>query len=148
MRPWLRRSLIVTAALLLLLIGAAVWLVLSFDGERLKRTGIEWVRTHHERELSIAGPVALQLWPQPAVTVQDVRLSEPGQPGQSFATIEKAALTVRLEPLLARREIEIESMSAKGVRLTVRRGADGRRNIDDLLATPRAAASRASADRW
>ncbi len=134
MRPWLRRSLIVTAALLLLLIGAAVWLVLSFDGERLKRTGIEWVRTHHERELSIAGPVALQLWPQPAVTVQDVRLSEPGQPGQSFATIEKAALTVRLEPLLARREIEIESMSAKGVRLTVRRGADGRRNIDDLLA--------------
>ena len=134
MRPWLRRSLIVTAALLLLLIGAAVWLVLSFDGERLKRTAIEWVRTHHARELSIAGPVALQLWPQPAVTVQDVRLSESGQPGQSFATIEKAAMTVRLEPLLARREIEIESMAAKGVRLNVRRGADGRRNIDDLLA--------------
>jgi AsmA protein len=133
MRPWLRRSLTVTAALLLLVISAAVWLVLSFDGERLKRAAIDWVRTQSARELSIDGPVALQLWPQPAVTVQGVRLSESGQPGQSFATIEKAALTVRLEPLLARREVEIESVAAKGVRLNVRRGADGRRNIDDLL---------------
>jgi AsmA protein len=133
MRPWLRRSLTVAAALLLLVISAVVWLVLSFDGERLKRAAIDWVRTHSARELTMDGPVTLQLWPQPAVTVQGVRLSEPGQPGQSFATIEKAALSVRLEPLLARREIEIESMAAKGVRVNVRRGADGRRNIDDLL---------------
>lgn len=135
MRPWLRRSLTVTAVLLFLVISAAVWLVLSFDGERLKRAAIDWVRTHGARELSIDGPVALQLWPQPAVTVRGARLSESGQPDQSFATIEEAALTVRLEPLLARREIEIESMAAKGVRLNVRRGADGRRNIDDLLAS-------------
>ena len=73
------------------------------------------MQAHHARELAFDGPVTLQLWPQPAVTVQGVRLSEPGQPGQRFAAIEAAALTLRLEPLLARREIEIDRVSAKGV---------------------------------
>ena len=134
MRPWLRRSLILAAALLLLLIGAALWLAASFDGERVKRAAIDWMRTHHARELAFDGPITLRFWPQLALTAQGVRLSEPGQPQQSFATIEEAALALRLEPLLARREIEIDRVMAKGVRLSYRRGADGRRNIDDLLA--------------
>ena len=134
MRPWLRRSLYVFGTVLLLLTGAAVWLALSFDGERIQRAAIDWMRANHARELTFDGPVTLQLWPHPAVAVHGVRLSESGQPEQSFATIEEAALSVRLEPLLARREVEIDSVVAKGVRLSIRRGADGRRNIDDLLA--------------
>ncbi len=122
------------ATLLLLLVGVAVWLALSFDGERFKRAAIDWMYANHARELTFDGPITLQLWPQPAVAVHGVRLSESGQPRQNFATIEEAALSVRLEPLLARREIEIDSVTAKGVRLSVRRGADGRSNIDDLLA--------------
>ena len=43
------------------------------------------------------------------MTVQGVRLSEPGQPRQPFAAIERAALSLRLEPLLSRREIEVEA---------------------------------------
>jgi len=133
MRPWLRRSLYVLAAMLALVIGMAVWLVRSFDTERFKRIAIEWMHTHHARELAFDGPVTLQLWPQPALTVQGVRLSEPGQPAQRFAAIDKAALTLHMEPLLKRREIEIDRISASGLQMVLRRDAEGRRNIDDLL---------------
>jgi len=134
MRLSWRRIVYAVSALLLLLACVATWLVLSFDSARFKTVAVEWMQAHHARELAFDGPVTLQLWPQPALAVQRVRLSEQGQPRQRFAAIEAAALTLRLEPLLARREIEIDSVSAKGVKLNFRRDANGRRNIDDLLA--------------
>jgi len=134
MQPWLRRSLYVLAVLALLLLAGAAWLVHSFDGERVKRLAIDWMQTHQGRQLAFDGPLTLQLWPQPAMAVQGVHLSEPGQPQQVFARIDHAALKLRLEPLLARREIEVERVSAGGVHLNYRRDADGHSNIDDLLA--------------
>ena len=134
MRTWWRRSLYVLAALTLLLVAGAVWLVHSFDGERVKRLASDWMQTHQGRELAFDGPLTLQLWPQPAVAVNGVRLSEPGLPRQPFARVEYAALTLRLEPLLRRREIEVERVTARGVHLAYRRDAEGRSNIDDLLA--------------
>jgi AsmA protein len=84
--------------------------------------------------LAFDGPIRLQLWPHPAVTAHGVSLSEAGHPEQRFAAIEEASLSLRLEPLLARREIEIDRIVATGVRATLRRDAEGRRNVDDLLA--------------
>ena len=133
MRPLWRRSLYVLAASLLLLAGVAAWLVLSFDAEYFKRAAIDWMRTHHARELAFDGPVTLQLWPQPAVAVRGVRLSEPGRPQQPFAAVEHAALSLRLQPLLSSREIEVDSVSARGVTLRFQRDAEGHSNIDDLL---------------
>ena len=133
MRPLWRRSLYVLVALLLLLAGVALWLIQGFDGERVKRVATDWMRTHHARELVFDGPVTLQLWPQPAVTVQRVRLSERGQPRKPFAAIDSAALSLRLRPLLAHGEIQVESVSARGVALRFARDADGQRNIDDLF---------------
>ena len=133
MRPLWRRSLYVLAALLMLLAGLSAWLLFSFDAGYFKRAASTWMQTHHARELAFDGPVTLQLWPQPAVAVQRVRLSERGRPQQVFAGIEHAALSLRLRPLLLEREIEVESVSARGVTLHFQRDADGQRNIDDLL---------------
>ena len=134
MRPWVRRLLYLLAAVLLLLAGIALWLVRGFDGERVKRAAIDWMQAQHARELVIEGPLTLQLWPQPAVTVRGLRLSEPGAPTQRFAAVEEASLTLQLEPLLARREIEVDRVVAKGVQVRLRRGADGKTNVADLLA--------------
>lgn len=80
MPSWLRRTLYVMAALLLLAAGLAWWVMRGFDGAQLQRVAIDWMRTHHDRELLFDGPAKLQLWPQPALTVQRVRLSERGRP--------------------------------------------------------------------
>ena len=116
--------MVLLAVLLVALAGLATWLLRSFDGERVKRSTIDWMQAEHGRELVIEGPLTLRLWPQPAVTVQGVRLSEPGQPGQRFATIEEASLTLRLEPLLARREIAVDRITAHGVKLRLRRALE------------------------
>ena len=134
MRPWLRYSLYILGAALLLLVVAAAWLRLSFDGERVKRLAADWMQVQHGRELIIEGPLTLQLWPQPALTLQGARLSEAGQPDQRFASIAEAALSLRLEPLWRKREFEIDSVSARGVQLQLRRVAKGHGNVDDLLA--------------
>ena len=135
MRPWLRRSLVALATLSLLLLGVGWWLARSVDSAHLQRVAIDWMQAKHARTLAFDGPMTLQLWPQPALSVQRVRLSEPGQPQQPFASIAEASLVLQLTPLLARREIEVERVAAKGVQLRFVRGADGRRNIDDLLKT-------------
>jgi AsmA protein len=148
MRPWGRRILVALAALLLVLAALATWMVRGFDGERVKRKAIDWMQAQHGRELVIDGPLTLQLWPQPAVTVQRVRLSEPGQPGQRFASIEEASLTLHLEPLLVRREIEVDRITAQGVRVSLRRDAEGRRNVADLMARAAGDGERRAAEPW
>ena len=125
----------------------AAWLVQGFDGERIARAAGDWMRTHHQRELVFDGPVRLQLWPQPAVAVQRVRLSERGQPDTTFATIDSASLSLYLQPLLARREIEVESVSARGVRLSFGAMPTGRAtSMTCWTASP--AVGRAAASRW
>lgn len=133
MRTWWRYLLIVLALLLLGLAGVAWWLVQGFDSERVKRIASDWMLTHQDRTLVFDGPVSLQLWPQPAVAVQRVRLSERGQPGKPFASIDSMSLSLHLQPLLQRREIEVESVSASGVTLRFTRDDLGARNVDDLL---------------
>lgn len=122
----LRRTLYLLAALLLLTGALALWLIRGFDGARVQRAAIDWMRIHHDRELAFDGPMRLQLWPQPAVTVQRVRLSERAQPGQAFASIDSASLSLRLRPLLSQREIQVESVAARGLSLRLQRDADGR----------------------
>ena len=133
MRAWWRHLLIVPALLLLGFAGVAWWLVQGFDSERVKRIASDWMLTHQDRTLVFDGPVRLQLWPQPAVAVQRVRLSERGRPDKNFATIDSAALSLHLQPLLLRREVQVESVSARGVALRFTRDDAGLRNVDDLL---------------
>ena len=127
-----------SAAMLLLVLAVATWLVLSFDASRHKQTAIDWVQARYQRELAIDGAVELQLLPHPAVALHGVRLSAAGQPQQPFASIDSAALSLRLWPLLTQREVQIVRLDAKGVRVQWQRDAEGRSNIDDLLrpATP------------
>ncbi|MGL6111331.1 MAG: AsmA family protein, partial [Rubrivivax sp.] len=132
MRPLWRRSLYGLATLALAA-GVALWVADSFDSQRLQRVASGWMLEQHQRELTFDGPVTLQLWPQPAVTLRRVRLSERGRPQQPFATVDSASLSLRLWPLLADREIEVDSVSARGVTLRFVRDAEGQRNIGDLI---------------
>jgi AsmA protein len=147
MPVWLRRGLIVLAALLLLLAGAAWWALRSFDAAHFQRSASEWMLAQHGRTLVFGGPTRLQLWPQPAVSVRDVRLSEPGQPQQDFVVVGSAALSLMLEPLLRAREFRIDSVSARNVSVRLRRDADGRRNFADLLERGAADSGRDAAPR-
>jgi len=134
----LRRIAIVIAALLLIVVLAAVWLVASFDPNRYKGVAIDWMKTHRQRTLAIDGPIELSVFPRVAVKLSAVKLSEANR-SDEFAAVDNAALSVALLPLL-HGELVVDRVEAKGVRVALLRDAKGKRNTDDLAGADGAAA--------
>lgn len=132
MPVWLRRSLIALAVLVALLIAAAAWLVASFDANRTKGLLIDWMRDNKQRTLAIDGPIGLSVFPRLELSLAGVRLSEHRR-ADEFLAIDKASLAVQVMPLLSK-QIAIDRVAADGVRVVYTRDAQGKRNIDDLLA--------------
>lgn len=130
MSPWIRRSLIGLAAVLLVLVAAAVVLVASFDAKRYQALAIDWMRDNRHRTLVIDGPLELSVFPRLALQASRLSLSEAGR-AERFAAVEHAALSVALLPLLQGR-LQVDRVEASGVQLVLRRDAQGRRNTDDL----------------
>lgn len=130
---WIRRAAIGLGALLLLLVAAAAVLVATFDANSYKGLAIDWMDKERQRTLAIDGPIELSVFPRLALKVSKLRLSEPERArGSEFASIDEAALSVQVLPLL-RKQLVIDRVSAKGVRAIYVREANGSRNIDDLL---------------
>lgn len=118
-----------TVALLAVL--AAV-LVASFDPNRYKQPAIDYLQSHYQRTLVLAGPITLHLFPRLEVGVEQVSLSEPNQPEVPFARLASVRLAVQVMPLL-RKQLVVDRVEAAGLALRYRRDEQGRRNFDDLL---------------
>ena len=144
MPVWLRRVLIAVAVLLVLLIAAAAWLVSSFDANRTKGLLIDWMRENKQRTLAIAGPIKLSVFPRLELSLAGVTLSEHRKPDE-FLAIDTASLAVQVLPLLSK-QIAIDRVAADGVRVVYTRDAQGKRNIDDLLAPSASAQPAPSTD--
>jgi AsmA protein len=132
MKPWIRKLLLALALLVLLFGAVLVWLVSTFDPNAYKGLAIDWMKTHRARTLAIDGPIKLSVFPRLAVQLSAVKLSEKGR-ADEFAALDEASLSVAVLPLL-RRQLVVDHVSARGLRLVYRRDAQGKTNIDDLLA--------------
>lgn len=138
--PWMRKLLIGAGVLVLLIAAALAYLVASFDPNAYKGLAVDWMKTHRNRTLAINGPIKLSVFPRLAVQVSGVTLSEKGR-ADEFAAIDEAALSVAVLPLL-RQQVEVERISARGVRMNFVRSDKGASNIDDMLASePKAEAA-------
>ena len=130
-KKWIRRLGLGFAALLLLLVAAAVFLITTFDANSYKAQAIDWMKAERQRVLAIDGPIELSVFPDLALRVSGVRLSERGGDAQ-FLAVDEASLSVRTMPLL-RGELVVDRVSARGVHVDYKRDASGVRNFDDLL---------------
>jgi AsmA protein len=131
---WIRRLLWSLLAVLVLLGIAAAVLIATFDANRYKGLAIDWMQKERQRTLTIDGPIELSVFPSVAVKLSGVKLSEHRR-ADEFASVQEAALSVRVMPLLSR-QLVIDKVSARGVKAVYTRNAKGERNIDDLLASP------------
>lgn len=137
MPVWLRRLLIALAALAVLAVAAVAVLLATFDANRYKGLLVDEVRARYQRTLAIDGPIGLAVFPRLEVTLRDVTLSEHQSPAR-FLSLKEAALSVQVLPLLRERRLAVGRVAARGLELSYTRDAQGRRNIDDLLAAPAA----------
>lgn len=131
--PWIRKLLIGAGVFVLLIAAVLTYLVATFDPNAYKGLAVDWMKTNRDRTLVISGPIKLSVFPRLAVQVSGVTLSEKGR-ADEFLSLKEAALSVKVLPLL-RQQVEVDRVSASGLRVNYQRGDKGSSNIDDLLAS-------------
>lgn len=116
------------AVLLLLILLVATVLVLVKPGD-YQQLLVDQVRERTGRELVLAEPLGLDLWPCCALAVTGASLSNPaGFPAGAVIEVDSARLGIRLAPLLTRRQLEIGMVTLDAPRLDLINRADGTDN--------------------
>ena len=122
----------VGALVVLLLIGGAMFAFL-FDPNDYRENIAEQVKKSTGRELLIEGNLSLKLFPWLAVEIGRSSLSNAEGFGDApFASFDAARLSVRLMPLLLRREIVVGAVNIDALNLQLAVNAQGVGNWDDL----------------
>jgi AsmA protein len=122
-------------ALAAIAVAAAVVLV---DGEFVKGKMVAAMQERN-RTLRIEGAPRVSLFPVLRLGLGRTSLSEPNSE-KNFATLESLEVAVRVMPLLSR-EVAVEALALKGLRLNVARARDGSFNFDDLAGPQQPAAA-------
>ena len=90
------------------------------------------------RDLIIAGPTTLSLWPRPAVSVKDVTLSSPPEMGaHPLLKVAEIEVAVKILPLLLH-DVSIDRLLLRRPQLDFRIDAKGRRSWDFASLDPHA----------
>jgi AsmA protein len=129
----------IIGVLVLLIIVAVIVLPLIIDPNDYKDEIAKAVREQTGRELTIAGDIDLSVFPWLGMDMGSTRLSNaPGFGDQPFAAVEAVQVRLKLLPLL-RKQIEMDTVVLKGLRLNLAKNEQGVTNWDDLTAaTPEA----------
>lgn len=136
----LKYLLFLLGGIVALVVVATVSFLLLFDANDFRDRIAEETRRATGRELVIEGDLDVTLFPWLAVSVGSTRLGNaPGFGDEPFASFEAARLSVRLLPLLLRREISVGTAELDALRLNLAVAANGRSNWDDLLEAGEAA---------
>ena len=126
------RILGIALGVLVALVAIGIGLLFAlFDGEKLKSELSRVVLEQKQRKLDIAGKVELSLWPEVALNLGRVSLSEPGGK-QEFAALDSARVAVAVLPLLSK-QVQVQRIEVAGLKATLVKHKDGTLNIADLV---------------
>lgn len=118
------------AVLVGLLVVAAGVLYALFDEAAIKRQLVDQVAAKTGRQLTIGGELGLSVWPDVAVRVGQLGLSEAD--GRSeFLKLSSARIAVAVMPLLSKR-LEARRIEIDGLTVNLVKHKDSSLNIDDL----------------
>jgi len=122
----------ILAALLLLIVAAVIVLPMVIDPNDYKDEIVKAVRDQTGRELVIAEPMDLSVFPWLGIAAGGVSLSNaPGFGDQPFASIGALQLKVKLLPLLSRK-VQVDTIVLRDLSLNMARNANGKSNWEDL----------------
>ena len=138
----LKPLLYFVAAVVGLLLVAGISVMLLFDPNDYREDIEAMVQKTTGRELNIDGELSISIFPWLAIEVGPTRLGNAAGFGeQPFASFEKARLSVRLLPMLLRRDVEVATASLDALQLNLAIDSKGRSNWQDLVDASNAAAA-------
>ena len=143
----MKKLLYLILGIVAIAVVAAVSLYFLFDPNDFRDRIAAEVRNETGRELVIEGELSVSLFPWLAINVGKTRLGNaPGFGDEPFAAFEEARLSVRLLPLLLRREVSVGVAELDGLSLNLAVDRRGRTNWDDLLESGAATAEEAETE--
>lgn len=110
----------------------ALYLYATFDGARLAAELTHFAKQRYQRVLKFDGPLELSMFPRLALHLPALSLSGKNGEGE-FIGVERATVSVRLLPLLAR-QVVVDQIEVDGLRMALQRGKDGKVSGADLFA--------------
>lgn len=132
----IKTLLLAIAGIVLLVVLAAGAVLLFFDPNDFREEIAAEVKKATGRELTIEGELSLDLFPWLAVEIGRTSLGNAAGFGDApFARFENASLSVRLLPLVFRRDIAVGTASIDSLQLNLAVDESGVTNWDDLAAT-------------
>ncbi len=122
----------IIVTLVVLVVAAAVALPMVVDPNDYKDEILAAVKKQTGRDLEIAEPLKLSVFPWLGVEAGGVTFGNaPGFGERPFAKVRKLGVRVKLMPLLSRR-LEVDTLVLEGARLNLQKNAKGVANWDDL----------------
>lgn len=120
-------------AFVALLVVAAIMFVLVFDPNDYKDKISAGVKDATGRDLVIEGELQLSLFPWLAIDIGKMELGNaPGFDETPFASFDSARLSVRLLPMLLRREVVVGTAALDSLRVNLQVRQDGTGNWEDF----------------
>lgn len=130
----MKKVLYLIIGVVAILVVASVSFYVLFDPNDFRDRISAEVQRATGREFVIEGDLELSLFPWLAIEVGKTRLGNaPGFGNEPFARFDSARLSVRLLPLLLRREVAVGVAELDGMHLNLAVDRNGRGNWEDLL---------------
>lgn len=129
MSLWLKILLGIAGAVAVVLLLLAALVTFILEPNDYRPLLVDAVQDATGREFAISGDLGLAVLPCCSVSVGPSRLGNPdGFEDADFARLEGASLSLKLWPLLTRRQLEIGVVTLEGLDVSLTRLADGRVN--------------------
>jgi uncharacterized protein involved in outer membrane biogenesis len=130
----MKKGIIITLSVLILLIGALIAIPFFFRGDILRL--IERQSSHYLRGQLSIGDMRMNMFenfPNLNVTLTDLCLSGTGEEGDTLLLVPRFEASVNLKSLIVGSEIVVRRVLLEDARLSLRVGANGNANWDILL---------------
>jgi AsmA protein len=126
----IRYGIYAIVGLLVLLAGAVIVFVMTFDPNKYKGQIEQLVKDKTGRTLDLKGNLEVAVWPSLGAKVAGVTLSE-RDPKEQFVSLDSAHVSVALMPLL-HGEAVVDKIRISGLKARVIKEKDGTFNFSDL----------------
>lgn len=128
----MRRTIILSAALAIMVLGLWGTVVIYFDEARLRGLVAERVSAETGRRVEIVGSLRVSLFPRPTLRATDVVIAGPeGMDGPDLLSVETIEMNVEVLPLV-RGRLSPGRVAFKGATINVHSDAAGRSTLDGL----------------
>lgn len=134
MRPVIKWIAVGLAAIVVLAGLLIAFVAATFDPNDYKDRIVAAVQEKTGRTLALEGDLSLSFYPSIGIELGRASLSERKGGGQ-FAAVDSAVVAVKLLPLLSK-DVIVDGVELKGLRLNLERDASGRMNFEDLMPAP------------